>query len=988
MAATLGVAMAAPDIRVTGAGNLISSGDTSPSTFDSTDFGAMPLGGTPIKKVFVIQNNGTDQLTLSTLQLDGASFSISIAPSTVIAASGVTSFEVTFTPTGSGLQTGTIRIPNNDPTKNPYVFGIQARATAPVARLSGNGIVIPPSNGVATTAAGTEFGNVTVNGEAFRQFTINNDGDADLVISSIGARSAASPFTVVGTPPALVTPGSSATFQVRFSPTAAQTYSLSTVSPLTSFAVNTNDPVTPTFRIPLQGTGVLPEIDITGKSILIASGSTSPSLADGTLLGDISYGTGELSSTYAIANNGSGNLLISDITLSDTTNFRMEISPAGTTQIAPGSSASLKVIFKPVVADISNTTVTIRSNDADESNFTFVVRGNALSAGMNFGGVANGDTTPDAADGTAFGNSLVGAAGATHQFTVANSGPGVLVITSLTISPSTDFTFTGQLPVTVPVGQTLNLPIVFTPASNGTHTAVVTVRTNDPSRDPFTFTVQGTGTSRTLSVGSAANPVTNGDTTPDLADGTDLGGILLGGQPLTSSFPIRNAGNIPVQISSVTSSNSAEFAIISPVTGEIAPGATVNLGIRFTPSSLGLRTSTITILSNDLSSPFVFVISGKGSPRIAEPSSPATGPVLSTGNFDSNSAGDFSGSFYETDESGAPTEVIRGGFDSFHINPTGAFTAKGNIDGLSITIKGKLAPDGTYDGLAKLTDGTTATIHIRTYKGDDNSVRIIGTLERNGQIFHIDLIRSGGVALPATLTGRYTMLIPAVDAAPQGEPHGDGIAALSVRIDGTVRSQYVLGDGTLVTRSSKISPRYVWQFHFPVYGNWKGGYLSGRVTFRDVPGVSDFDGTVYWKRTANPKATYYPGGFSIERSAIGAKYVEPVKGKASLPGLVGSLQNAEMRIGSSGEGVPAGAVPFSWSTADRITGPVGPGTSKLALNVNRKSGLVSGTYIDPVSHSRVNIYSAILQKQQLAGGLFKGYKITGFVTLVPTAASN
>ena len=966
-------ALAAPVIRLAGNNVLIPDGDNSPSVLDGTDYGALKIGSAPVKRVFVIYNDGPDALNLTGVNVTGAGFVTTVSPQSVVASGGVASLEVQFTPTVAGTSVGSISISNNDSTKNPYDFSIKALVKSPDVRVTGAGFTITPGDTTPSTLDGTNFGAKTIGESVTKFFSINNDGDADLTVINVSV--GAGPFSVSGALPATVQSAGSGLFGIRFSPTAVG-QSGGTVT------VSTDDPDTPTYTFQVSGSGIEPEIDVRGKGTSIVSGDSTPSTDDGTLLPNITFKGGEASVQYTISNSGSGNLLINNLSLSDSTNFRIDPALTFPLSVSPNGSTIFTLVYQPTSAATHPTTVTITNNDLNESTYTFAVSATALAASMNFANLTNGDTTPNTGDGTGYGSGLVGGPGTSHTFPVSNAGPGNLIITSISFNPGTHFAYTGSaLPRTILPGNSIDIPITFQPQDIGSHSAVVTVRTNDPSKDPFTFTVNGTGTQRTLVVGSVGQTLANGDTTPSELDGTYFGSVLVGGSPVSRTIALRNTGNIPLQLNSLSSSRSSEFSILSPATVEIPAGGSVNLVIRFTPSALGSRTSTITISSNDPLSPFTFDVGGIGAPRIAQPSEPAGEPEIISCPFDSGSPGDFTGVIYEDDGQGKPSNVVRGGFDTFRLSNDGSFTAKGNIDGADITLKGKLRPDGSYSGSFTLSDKSVAVITFQHYKGSDGSVRIIGTLVRNGETLHIDVIRSGAVALPASLTGRYTMLIPAVDNAPPTEPHGDGMAFLTVRIDGNVRSQFILGDGTQVTRSTKVSPRYVWQFQSPVYnGGWKTGFFAGRMTFRDVVGTSDFDGPVYWKRAATAGSNYYPGGFAISRNAIGAKYIEPAKGTSAMPGLVSGNNNAEFWIGASSEGVPAQAVAFTWTSVDKISNQTSP---KLNLKVNRKSGQISGFYTDSVSRTRVSVYAAILQKQKRSGGLFKGYSITGFVTLAP-----
>jgi len=126
-----------PEIEVSGAGILISDGDTSPSTNDDTDFGSMNVGGAPITHTFTINNSGFTDLYLTsapTITLEsGTHFIVAQQPgsSTVVSGSSET-FEITFNPHSSGIFTDTVSIQNNDSSENPYTFMITGKKDFPI----------------------------------------------------------------------------------------------------------------------------------------------------------------------------------------------------------------------------------------------------------------------------------------------------------------------------------------------------------------------------------------------------------------------------------------------------------------------------------------------------------------------------------------------------------------------------------------------------------------------------------------------------------------------------------------------------------------------------------------------------------------------------------------------------------------------------------------------------------------------------------------
>ncbi len=121
-----------PEINLQGNSTSIASGDATPATGDHTDFGSTAVAGGTVARTFTIQNTGTGALNLTGsspfVAISGTNagdFSITATPSSSIAASSSTTFEVTFDPSAVGARTATLTIANDDSNEGTYTFAIQ-----------------------------------------------------------------------------------------------------------------------------------------------------------------------------------------------------------------------------------------------------------------------------------------------------------------------------------------------------------------------------------------------------------------------------------------------------------------------------------------------------------------------------------------------------------------------------------------------------------------------------------------------------------------------------------------------------------------------------------------------------------------------------------------------------------------------------------------------------------------------------------------------
>ena len=108
--------------------------------------------------------------------------------------------------------------------------------------------------------------------------------------------------------------------------------------------------------------------------------------------------------------------------------------------------------------------------------------------------ITDGDTTPDTADDTDFGNIEVNGASLSHTFTITNTGSADLTINSISSSNSSEFAVSGTTSGTITAGNSIDFTVTFDPSATGTRTATISIDNNDSDENPYDFAVQGTGT--------------------------------------------------------------------------------------------------------------------------------------------------------------------------------------------------------------------------------------------------------------------------------------------------------------------------------------------------------------------------------------------------------------------------------------------------------------------------------------------------------------
>jgi hypothetical protein len=198
-----GTGTAVPEINVTGNGQNIAAGDTTPSTADDTDFGGVEVNGGTDSHTFTIQNTGSAPLAITSVQVTGGNAAdFAIAPASIpspIASTGSTTFTVTFDPGAGGTRSTTVRIISDDADEGTYDFALAGEGA-----VGGviTGTVFNDANASGTRDGGESgLGGVTITvtrtSDSVTQNT-NTLADGSYTVSGLQAGD----YTVVATTPA------------------------------------------------------------------------------------------------------------------------------------------------------------------------------------------------------------------------------------------------------------------------------------------------------------------------------------------------------------------------------------------------------------------------------------------------------------------------------------------------------------------------------------------------------------------------------------------------------------------------------------------------------------------------------------------------------------------------------------------------------------------------------------------------------------------
>ncbi|MBX7209431.1 MAG: choice-of-anchor D domain-containing protein [Verrucomicrobiaceae bacterium] len=373
-----------PLLQVNGNGQFINS-DSNPTLSNFTDFGIVALNNESLTRTFTVTNSGSVGLTVTSIVESPASteFSNSAFSTTAIAPGASRNLSVTFDPTFVGVHSHTLNITANYVEPTVFKLRMQGTCSNPNILVSGNGNVIPDGTIVASTALHTDFGMAALTNEQIaRTYTIQNNGQANLIITSITRSGVAaaeftagalfSPATGYSAMPATIPTGESRTFTVYFDPAALGVRNA-------TLNINCNDPDTPIYNFAVAGTSSNPEIDIIGKGLSILDGDTTPTSIDGTDFGFGYSGGNPETRSYTVHNSGTASLILTGITMTGLQSSAFSASPQPTYQVIPvGGTFDFTVTFMPAVTGSNSATLNVLCNDPNEATYNYSIKGTGV----------------------------------------------------------------------------------------------------------------------------------------------------------------------------------------------------------------------------------------------------------------------------------------------------------------------------------------------------------------------------------------------------------------------------------------------------------------------------------------------------------------------------------------------------------------------------------------------------------------------------------
>ncbi|UCB44305.1 MAG: choice-of-anchor D domain-containing protein [Spirochaetota bacterium] len=344
--------------------------------------------------------------------------------------------------------------------------------------------------------------------------------------------------------------------------------------------------------------------------------------------GKYNFGTVDVytsySATFTVENRGTGRLRISAISFieEDVTWFTIDLSST-VSILSSGENTTFTVKFRPTNDTYQSAKVIILSNDYDESRYTFTVEGSGFGIPTITPDITVKQGTIDIPSGSPvpidFGKVEIGAS-STQIVTIENNDTGELNVYDVYTTPGVnteadEFSIIApSIPVSLLENSSTTFTIMFRPVDTGNKSATVTIISDDPDENPYTFTVQGDGSA----VPEPDINVKQGDTELPSGFGVyNYGYVESNTTTPPVVFTVENKGTAILNINSisVTSGDPLQFIIdTSSTVFNVEESSSTEFTITFSPDSVAeYKSAIITIDTNDLDeNPYTFQVEGEG----------------------------------------------------------------------------------------------------------------------------------------------------------------------------------------------------------------------------------------------------------------------------------------------------------------------------------------------------------------------------------------
>jgi len=614
----------------------------------SLTFPAQTVGTTSVPQVVTLTNTGSEALTVTSIA-PSAGYSQTNTCGSSVAAGAACSVTVTFTPTTTGTQAGSITIVDNagssqlisltgtgsgapgaslSPTSLTFTGQtVDTTSTAQTATLTNTGSGPLSITSVTTTGNYSQTNNCGTSLAAGANcaisvaFTPTATGTlhGSVVVTdnatnspqSVTTTGTGSVSTVVFVPADLsfvnqVVHTSSAKKNVKFSNNTGATITISKVAASANYS-ETNScgtslasgasctiavTFTPTTTGILSGTITVTDSASSGTQTIPLSGTgiaASVTFLPGSLtFADQTVGTTSPASVVTLSNTGTAALTVNTIAITGANKGDYIQSNTCGASVAVGASCTISTTFTPAAVGIRTASISV-GDSASGSPQTVPLTGTGIAP-----------TVTLSPSSTIFANQTVGTTSPASVITLSNPGNATLTITSINVTGpnSGDFTQTNTCGISLAPGTSCTIGVLFSPLAPGTRQAAISVVDN-AAGSPQTAALSGVGTAPSVTFSTST---------------ISFGTISVGTTSPAGGVTLFNMGNATLSISSITitGTNAADFAQTNTCGAAVMAANNCTISVTFTPSAAGTRTAAISITDSATGSPQSVSLTGTG----------------------------------------------------------------------------------------------------------------------------------------------------------------------------------------------------------------------------------------------------------------------------------------------------------------------------------------------------------------------------------------
>lgn len=399
------------EIDIQGNNISIVDGTTATNLSNDTNFGSITTSSGTIVKTFTILNLGGQTLTLSGNPVisgtNSSDFSLTSNPTLAINSLSSTTFSITFDPSADGTRTATITVNSDDSDEGVYTFNIEGTGTV---------------DGGSSNCGSETFTNSNAPSGSYGDGSFT--GDNSVTWTYVGSRDSET-YEITGTGLMLRNTSSKVTsstvsggigdFSMKlkkgFSGGGNRQVQLYINNVLQGTSISWDNTTTQDFNVSdinISGDVVIeirnatgkqvvlddiswtcyntPEIDIQGNATSIPDGTTVTSSSNDTDFGTTNTASGSITKRFTILNTGGQTLTLSGnplVTISGTNSSDFSLSIAPSSSITSSGSTTFDITFNPSADGVRTATLTINSNDDDESIYNFNIEGTGTSGAQS-----------------------------------------------------------------------------------------------------------------------------------------------------------------------------------------------------------------------------------------------------------------------------------------------------------------------------------------------------------------------------------------------------------------------------------------------------------------------------------------------------------------------------------------------------------------------------------------------------------------------------